>query len=125
MRILIRLFSITMVAVIKRQLALFVSTLLPLNLSVYALSLYGLIEAQRQSYLLLYISLYLLRPTWPNNGLIISTKSYKSRLIISTVRALKILGLKVYGDNNDSNTLIHGSIILRHSKLKLFIGKTS
>jgi hypothetical protein len=125
MRILIRLFSITIATVIKRQSALFASTLLPLNLLVYALGLYILIEAQRQSYLLLYISLYLLRPSWPNNGLIMSIKSYKSRIIISTVRALKILGLKVYGDNNNSNTLTHGSIILRHFKLKLFTGKTS
>ena len=54
-----------------------------------------------------------------------SIKCFKSHIIIFTARALKILRLKVYDDNNDSNTLIHGSIILRHYKLKVFIGKIS
>jgi hypothetical protein len=124
MYILVRSFGITVATVIERQSALFPSTLLPLNLSVCTLGLYALTEVQRQSYLLLCISLYSLRPVWPNSGLIINIKYYRSRIIIFTARALTTLRLKVYSDNNDFNALIHGSIILRHLKFKVFIGKT-
>jgi hypothetical protein len=124
MPILARLFSITVTVIIERQSALFVSISLLLNLSVYALDLYALTEAQRQSYLLPCISLYLLRPVWPNNGPKISIKCYKSYIIIFTVRVLKTLGLNVYGGNNDSNALTHESIILKYFKLKLSTGQT-
>jgi len=39
-------------------------------------------------------------------------------------RALITLRLKVYGDNNDSNVLTHGSITLKHFRLKVSTGKT-
>jgi hypothetical protein len=111
-------------AVIEQQLVLFASTLLPSNLSVYAPGLYAPTEAQRQSYLPLCISPYSLRPAWPNSGPRMSTQCYRSHNVISTARALIILRLKVYGDNNDSNALTHGSITSRHSRLKISTGKT-
>ena len=123
MPILVRLFSITVVVVIERQSALFVSILLPLNLLVYAPGLYALIEVLRQFYLLLYISRCLLRPAWPNNGPTMSTKYYNHHIVISTARALKISGLKVYSGNSDSNALIHRLITSRHSRPKISTGK--
>jgi hypothetical protein len=125
MRILAKSFGITVVVAIERQSALFASTSLPSNLSVYAPGLYAQTKAQRQFYLLSCISPCLSRPAWPNSGPTMSTKCYRSRIVISTARALKTLGLKACGDNNDSNALTHGSIISRHFRLKLSTGKTS
>jgi hypothetical protein len=124
MRILARSSDTIIIVVTERQLASFANILLLLNLLVYALGLYALIEAQRQSYLLLYISSYLLRLVWPSNSPKISTKYYRSYIAISMVRAFKILKLKVYGDNSNSNILTYRSITLKHFRLKVFIGQT-
>jgi hypothetical protein len=52
-------------------------------------------------------------------------KYYRSQIIIFIIRILKILGLKAYNNNNNSNILTYRSITLKHYKLKIFIGKTS
>jgi hypothetical protein len=103
---------------------LFNSTLMPLNHLVYVPNIYALTEVQRQSYSLLYIFLYLLRPAWPNNGLIRSTNYYGSGTIISTVTALRILRLKVSSVNNSFSALPLNWSFSRHFRPKIFISKT-
>jgi hypothetical protein len=52
-----------------------------------------------------------------------SIDCYKSGTVISTAKALRILGLKVSGVNSDSNVQLLESTFSKLSRLRIFTGK--